>query len=71
MPGELVRLTLGHIVLLGNEGRPFESELGRGRPLFSKVSGAPPQFREALEKYFSAVEDPSTIAILARQAGAD
>lgn len=39
--------------------------------LFSKVPGAPPQFREALEKYFSAVEDPSTIAILARQAGAD
>ncbi len=33
--------------------------------LFNRVPGASPHFRAALEKYFSAAEDPSTIAILA------
>ncbi len=39
--------------------------------LFNRVPGASPQFRDALEKYFSAAEDPSTVSILARQTGED
>ena len=37
--------------------------------LFSRVEGAGPLFRAGLERYFSAAEDLSTVAILARQEG--
>ncbi len=39
--------------------------------LFNRVPGASRQFRDALEKYFAAAEDPSTISILACQMGED
>jgi uncharacterized protein (DUF1810 family) len=39
--------------------------------LFGKVGTERKEFRDALRKYFSGVEDPSTIAILARQASED
>ncbi len=53
---------LGHV-----DAQKFHSCL----TLFNRVPGASPQFRDALKKYFSAAEDPSTISILARQTGED
>lgn len=51
---------LGHL-----DAQKFRSCL----TLFARAPGASSLFRDALEKHFSGIEDPSTIAVLDGQAG--